>query len=337
MPPAAPRNRSRSRGPSEKTTESAVNVPAAAAASSKKAAPKASAKAASTSSKSSLVLSAPPSWQLLSFLFVVAACCARYAFQVDLLSSGVLITRTPSLNMMRFVFAISIFVAEAHEVFFNPLACEMTTYKPPSKLFPCRVDTSGYRQLTYFTHWSWLLLGLYFTLALIPSGRFDSLAYVLWEISSANALLVSAVVTFVIWPEKIVDKADTSHLASWPVLMMHNANTLFVGAELLAGTGVTPSHLCVIPLYGLTYVLFLWYWSHVVSPKNGVQFYYFFLDTTLPPMVGVVALAGLLVALGGGFLAVSGLASIIENWSGDQNALKGIVIFFCAYICKWAD
>ncbi len=266
----------------------------------------------------------------------MAVACVYLACHIDLAIVPA-IQRSTALTYMRGVFAAVIFCTELHEVFWNPSHYEQTIYFPLSKLRPAAVNVSGWRQLSFFTHWSWLLLGSYFALVAL-SNDFDGVAYILWEIASANALLVTLVVTWVIWPEKCKAKSDTSPLASWPVLLQHNFNTIFVAAELhMARTAVSVSHAPIVPLYGLLYVLFLWFWSHRMSPQHGVQFYYPFLDTTLPAGVGVISLAGLLLALEAGFFAVAGAAYAIHNWSADPYTLAAIMYLCVALTCKWRD
>ena len=77
------------------------------------------------------------------------------------------------------------------------------------------LNTRGLRQLCYFTHWSWSLLGLYFffaalsyVYAFVPSVLLTAA----WQVAASNAFLVSFMVSYVIWPDLIKCKKPTENI-----------------------------------------------------------------------------------------------------------------------------
>jgi hypothetical protein len=214
---------------------------------------------------------------------------------------------------------------------------------PLSKLRGAKISTGGFKQLTYFTHWSWVLLGAYFLLTLLPSAYAEYAKYALlvWEVAAPNALLVTIIVSFVIWPEKIKLEQDTTGLGEGNTLAQHCFNTVMVVCELHFGaTPLILAHAPLVPLYGLAYVLFAWIWSHRVSPKHGVQFYYFFLDTTLPPMLSVACFLALLAIILLFFFIASyigvGLVYAVEEGYHSSVVLGGLITGTLA-IVKYED
>jgi hypothetical protein len=150
-----------------------------------------------------------------------------------------------------------------------------------SKLKPCKIWMKQNYTLLFFTVWSWLMLGLYFaTSAYLSfhdksqiSSDFLQLVLISWEIAAPNALLVSVVITFVIWPEMVSKGVDTTGLAKPTVLMQHNLNSIMVVLELFCGnTPLTLSHAAVAPIFGLIYVLFSWLIASHISPKDGAVY-----------------------------------------------------------------
>jgi hypothetical protein len=135
----------------------------------------------------------------------------------------------------------------------------------------------GMKTLGPFTCWSWIMLGISFTLngyisfrgATAPILHQSSLnpwllrvALCLWEIAAPCTLLVSAVVRYAISPMVLAapNGGDTSNLKNHRNMMMHNMNSIFAVTE-LALTGGLPirlSEMCLLPLYGIVYVVFTW-------------------------------------------------------------------------------
>ena len=152
-----------------------------------------------------------------------------------------------------------------------------------------KISLAGLSRFTTFTVWSWCLQGIYFSFAIIctwlpsalPSSQNVILSYflfwtwVLFEVSLSVSILVSLVVTYVLYPFSVKNNADSSILFEWPSLLMHNLNLVFMTIELLinAFPTVDPWHAPYGIFYGMAYVVFAWIWEL----KGGV-FYYFFLN-----------------------------------------------------------
>jgi len=118
----------------------------------------------------------------------------------------------------RTVFAAVVFFTEAAEMMV-PGSTNLTAYMPGSLLKGSEINTSGFRKLAYFTHWSWLSLGVYFLACnLNETGAFapfeKEVESALWTVAAPNALLVTVIVTFVIWPTAIQTNG-TEGLALW--------------------------------------------------------------------------------------------------------------------------
>ena len=143
-------------------------------------------------------------------------------------------------------------------------------------------------RLTTFTVWSWLLIGIYFSLVLYAThcelnsspvnNAFVQLTWVLYEICFAVSLLITVLVSFVLIPMGNKKGIPIDYFFKTPALLMHNANVVFMALE---GAGnrlpIVFSHFPFVALYGITYVVFSWIWFH----HKGV-FYYFFLDYERP-------------------------------------------------------
>lgn len=151
------------------------------------------------------------------------------------------------------------------------------------------IKLAGFSRFTTFTVWSWCVQGLYFALVVsctllqristssehwfLPHMSFWS--WVLFELSLSISILVSLVVTYVLYPFAVKAKADYSVLFEWPSLAMHNLNLIFMAVELLINSfpSVNPWHAPFAVLYGVVYVVFAWIWE-----LSGGVFYYFFLN-----------------------------------------------------------
>ncbi len=242
------------------------------------------------------LLSAPPSLPLiLTYLAILLATLYSLKEYVDL-GTFPSPKSSPFLTVMRGTFAAVCVAAELYEMS-DGGKVEKTHYSAGSKLIPATVNTSGLRQLTFFTHWSWLMLAMYFALTIISPTSTGLLA-VSWSIAAPNAFLTTVIITFVIWPTLTKDGVDTSNLSHLPTLAMHCLNTIMVALEMyLASTPLILSLIPLAPLYGLAYVLFAWAYSPLACPESGPQFYYFFLDTTLPKKQTCLSLIGLLAVL----------------------------------------
>ena len=168
-------------------------------------------------------------------------------------------------------------------------------------------------RFTTFTVWSWLLQGIYFTLSayisashlsLVPLNRelaqsvLDS-TWVLYEVCLSTSILITVVVTFVLFPVAI--KAGSEKLLLYnDALLMHNANIIFMVSELiLTAVPVNPFHFVFAILWGALYVVFSWFWLG----STGVV-YYFFLDYRKPRtalyIIGLIAALSVFYFLGYG-------------------------------------
>jgi len=221
-----------------------------------------------------------PPLPLVGILVVVFGVCFwnidHLAFPLD---AGVY--DTTAVDAMRALFLIFIVVVEGLEIAKNPIPSDVI-YLAGSKLVTTQVDMSGFRQLGWFTHWSWCLLGFYFSSA-IALGQHAPLSIILWEIAMPNAFLVTIVVTFVIWPGMLRKKQTSESIRTPCALAMHNANIAMCGMEMVfASTNAHLSHMAVAPLFGCIYVFFSWYHAPLWKPEAGPQYLYDFFDTTLP-------------------------------------------------------
>jgi hypothetical protein len=83
---------------------------------------------------------------------------------------------------------------------------------------------------------------------------------------------------------------------------MHNANVFFALCEIsfLGGIPMILHHISLAPLYGLCYILFTYtFLPHALNDTShvGIQYIYFFFDTTVPGYFVTYAMAALLVVL----------------------------------------
>jgi hypothetical protein len=297
---------------------------------------------------------APPSLAVVAFVGAVGAICysqlpssTNYESiaTLETLTGSNLIDKKP-LAIIRLIFALIVFLTQLI-VFVGPGWEENVNYPEGSKLKPCKIWMKGPTTLVFFTVWSWLMLGVYFLSASSlfflsdESSDFRRMVLVCWEVAAPNALLVSVVITFVIWPEMIKKKEPTDGLAKPTVLMQHNLNSVMVLLELFLGnTPLTLSHAAVAPIFGLCYVIFAWAIASYISPKNGAVYLYFFFDSTLGAKFGLIAHAGLLTCLAVFFVLAVGLDEGL-NLATSHNVpilAQGIVLFCCAFgICKFRD
>lgn len=145
-----------------------------------------------------------------------------------------------------------------------------------------RVELLGLARMSTFTTWHFTVIGLYFFAQL--SARVGIIAEshpiltILYEIMFPLAILVSAIITWVLYPQAAKDRPTHQRVLDrqfmWPALVMHNANLVMCVGE--AMLGVTPWRFgyASLPLvFGMSYVVFSWIWYS----KTGI-FYYFFMD-----------------------------------------------------------
>ena len=139
------------------------------------------------------------------------------------------------------------------------------------------IDTTitlrGLGRWTTFTVWCFSLLLAYFSLATVCStavlvGRGDVLpagvvlaTLILFEVSYPMSLLVTAIVTFVLFPLARRHNYPTDRMFRWRPQVMHNGNTIMMQlAMLLAPPPVILAHLSYVLLFGCCYAVFSWLW-----------------------------------------------------------------------------
>lgn len=186
-----------------------------------------------------------------------------------------------SVRFLRFAVVFAVLAASYTDVGFE---------MEPEGSKGIKVRIWGAGRFATFTVWCWTLQGVYFALTcysffLLPpetgtagADKFSliaAVALVLFETSLATSILVTVVVTFVLFPHAMKSSVDSNceALCRPAALMMHNANVAFmVGELLLTGMPVFLSHFAFGVLLGCTYVVFAWVWYARVG-----MFFYFFL------------------------------------------------------------
>jgi hypothetical protein len=254
-----------------------------------------------------------------------------------------------SLACLRLAIAFSIWFTIIELAVVSKGWTQHTFYLAGSKLKQTPTRMKGIRTLGPFTCWSWILLGISFTLngyisilgATTPlqspvSPWLLRIALCIWAIAAPCTLLVSAVVRYAIWPMVLAaPDGDTSNLKNHRNMMMHNMNSIYAVSE-LALTGGLPirlNEMCLLPLYGIVYVIFTWSMTkswHAADPSVGPQFIYFFFDTTLPGVVPTIALAALLAVLLVGFGIFYACEYILASIGGGSVLAH---IAFCVVVC----
>lgn len=160
--------------------------------------------------------------------------------------------------------------------------------------------TSGLLTLSSFTMWAWTLEGFTFMLLggiplyldmMEPSREgaevsvwWYRVAMIGWEICAPTSLLVSSIVTYVLWPMALQQGENNAKLLKHPGAMLeHNFNVLTCLTEvaLLGGLPIRYQDFVYAPLFGLVYVFFTYAMMHSwAAPECGPQFMYPFFDTT---------------------------------------------------------
>lgn len=199
-----------------------------------------------------------------------------------------------------------------------------------------------YFALSAYTGWS---VGAATTLPSSSSSSSSSpdwlfrITLILWEIAAPCALLVSAVVTYALWPATVKKLGNGGVLTTRASLLQHNANSIMALTEvaLLGGLPVHMQHISLPILFGVTYILFTWSIRNVWNPSSGSAFLYFFLDTTLGAMTTTMALFALLAALVLAFSIFSTIEQILQHDAIAGFGLLGhiaIVVATCVAVCK---
>lgn len=120
--------------------------------------------------------------------------------------------------------------------------------------------------------------------------------------------MVSSVVTFVLIPHAKNAKMPTDNFYVIVPLLMHNANILFMAAELILNRiPFTIWHFPFVALYCIGYAMFSWVWNHF----KGYYFYYF-MDYTRR---GAILWYLLLTLIASTFFMVGYFCSKLMNYS----------------------
>jgi len=219
------------------------------------------------------------------------------------------------------------------------------------------------RMYTFFTIWTYAAQMIYFALAALSSAAlvFDRedlvtarmlyAAHLLFETGAGCGFVVTVVVTFVIWPEKVRDGEPHDLHEPWNI-MMHNVNTLENVTELLFGrVPITVSHAPVGVVWGTSFIIFSWIHAPALarqahkkggkSEGNGGNFPYFFLDWTLPLKVQFTCYIGLLSTLLVFYFGAMGLSALVLR-SSEYTGMLGWLRVSLAYVAtsfllKWRD
>mgnify|MGYP004076701403 CR=1 FL=1 len=254
----------------------------------------------------------------------------------------------------RLIFAAIVLGVTARRVL-GPGKFSSPSYRPGSKLRSMKLPLVGWKSLTPFTLWSWVLLGVHFALSgtiplLVVMGRDVQpwhlrLALVTFEVSAPCAFLVSTIVRYVLWPHTYRAKGSegTTVFRDFDGIVTHNANVVFVIAEvaLVGGVPVETGHVAFAPLWGVLYILFAWWmaprWDPSHPKRYGAQYMYFFFDTTLPGYAPTISMAALLLVL----LVFHALFSMVDE--ALVHASGGFVTHFvgalvaASLVCRFKD
>jgi hypothetical protein len=198
--------------------------------------------------------------------------------------------------------AESDFIPLSAVVFFR-FACATVALYTLVCVYGDPVHLRRHSRWTTFTVWCFTLLFCYFTLAALCSGAalvghgdvvpaaVVMATLVLFEVSYPMSILVTAMVTFVLFPVARRTNHPMGRMFRWRPLMMHNGNVLMMQlAMLMAPPPVTLAHLPYAVLFGCCYAIFAWCWF-----LRTRVFYYFFLDYHRPH--AIFAYLGLFAAL----------------------------------------
>lgn len=209
----------------------------------------------------------------------------------------------------------------------------------------------GYRTQLPFTSWAWNLLGLSYMLNgviafLVAYDRKEYVspwllrtALLVFETAAPTTLLVASVVRYAIWPRVLESRGDSSQLAGFQALVMHNANVILALAEvsLLGGLPVRFSHFSVAPMFGICYILFTWFMIPRWTPGKGPQFVYFFFDTTLGVRFMAIVLLSLLLVLLSFYCLFGAIHQSLDYSQGQFVAHIIAVVLVTCVVCRFRD
>ena len=256
------------------------------------------------------------------------------------------------LAIASFVWAVTFFMIYGMGTMWKSI------YLPRSKLQSTTILLERFQTLTPFAAWSWILLGLAFsmtgTLALVThytpqqhsklsrivsSPRFLRTALIVWELGATSSILTSAIVTYALWPVRL-KRGGTAQLKERRQLIMNNVNVVITMTEvcLLGGIPVRWVDATFAPLLGIVYLLFSWYmtdkWSTRTHEDKGPQFLYFFLDTTLGYRTTMYLIL-LLIVLQFSYLVVVVLQTLLDTVGGTLTTHAVAILGVCSLVCRF--
>jgi hypothetical protein len=255
------------------------------------------------------------------------------------------------LATLRLLIAISIWLVTFYTVFVSKGWDLNPNYRPHSKLKNKPHKMQGLKTLCPFTSWSWIMLGLSFSINATIAFQVElgnehliqpwtlRCALILWELSAPFAILVSSVVRYAIWP--IVLASGKPHaLGNFRNQMQHNVNSIYALTEmaLLGGPPIELSHISLPCLVGCIYILFTWSACRLYGnqPDDGPQYLYWFMDTTLGKTT-TVALASLVAVLCASFLIFDALESFVKWIGGNLFSHVMCVILVSSLLIRTKD
>jgi hypothetical protein len=177
----------------------------------------------------------------------------------------------------------------------------------------------GVHRLVPFTVWSFIVFGLYFTIAaasswvLVLGGEVPD-----WALASAplafatacgTALLVTVVVTFYLIPSNAAKGYDVSKYFEWHEILMHNGNVIILGMELvLGGIGITLGMVAFPVIFAIVYIGF----ANAYAMFGGGIYLYDFLD---PRLKGGPVIHFILLLIISGFYCVVIVLNALTEWN----------------------
>lgn len=124
------------------------------------------------------------------------------------------------------------------------------------------------------------------------------------------------------------------------VLLQHNANTVFVLAEVavLGGLPVRLQDIACAPLFGMTYIFYSYFMAerYCSAPGDGIQYLYHFLDTTLGMRTSRNLLI-LLVILVGFSLMFAIMDALLDIMDGSIGSKVPWMMLLMSMVCRVRD
>uniref|UniRef100_A0A7S2Y482 Uncharacterized protein n=1 Tax=Entomoneis paludosa TaxID=265537 RepID=A0A7S2Y482_9STRA len=168
------------------------------------------------------------------------------------------------------------------------------------------------------------------------------LAIVVWINSAPSALLVSAVVKYVLWEHMVRTGNKMRENFRRPIpLLQHNFNAIAILIEvgLLGKLPCRFQDFAVAPLFGTFYVVFTWCTAYCFGnlDRYGPQFRYPFLDTTLGMFTTIAVVALLLVFMS--FFCILALAEqVLSIYIGGGFVGHAVAVaIFSLSVCRFRD